>query len=40
MAAPGVLALKNGSFLMGYRYTGPDFGSATIAEIEHLTAMV
>jgi type IV secretion system protein VirB4 len=39
MAAPGVLALKNGSFLMGYRYTGPDFGSASAAEIEHLTAM-
>jgi hypothetical protein len=40
MAAPGVLALKNGSFLMGYRCAGPDFGSATVEEIEHLTAMV
>jgi type IV secretion system protein VirB4 len=39
MAAPGVIALKNGSYMMGYRYTGPDFGSATRAEIEHLTAM-
>lgn len=39
MAAPGVVALKNGSFLMGYRYKGPDFESATKVEIEHLAAM-
>ena len=39
MAAPGVAALKNGSFLMGYRYKGPDFESATKAEVEHLAAM-
>lgn len=39
MAAPGVAALKNGSFLMGYRYKGPDFESATKIEVEHLAAM-
>ena len=39
MAAPGVVALKNGSFLMGYRYKGPDFESATKVEVEHLAAM-
>ena len=39
MAAPGVVALKNGSFLMGYRYKGPDFESATKIEVEHLAAM-
>ena len=39
MAAPGVVALKNGSFLIGYRYKGPDFESATKVEIEHLAAM-
>ena len=38
MAAPGVVALKNGSFLMGYRYKGPDFESATKIEVEHLAA--
>ena len=39
MAAPGVLSLKNGSYMVAYRYTGPDLGSATTEEIEHLTAM-
>lgn len=39
MAAPSVLALKNGSYLMAYRYTGPDYESATKEEIEHLSAM-
>ena len=39
MAAPGVLALKNESFMMAYRYMGPDFESATKTEIEHLSAM-
>jgi type IV secretion system protein VirB4 len=39
MAAPGVLAMKNGSYLMGYRYKGPDMESATKTETEHLSAM-
>lgn len=39
MVAPGVLALKNGSYLVGWRYTGPDYESATKEEIEHLSAM-
>ena len=39
MAAPGVLALKNGSYMIGYRYTGPDLGSSSVEEIEHLSAM-
>jgi type IV secretion system protein VirB4 len=40
MAAPGVLALKNGSFVVGYLYEGPDMESASVEEIEHLHAMV
>jgi type IV secretion system protein VirB4 len=39
MAAPGILAMKNGSFLTGYLCEGPDLESATVAEIEHLHAM-
>ncbi len=39
MAAPGVLAMKNGSYLIGFLYKGPDLESATKVEIEHLSAM-
>lgn len=39
MAAPGVVELKNGSYLLGYRYIGPDFESSTREEIEHISAM-
>ena len=39
MVSPGVLALKNGAFLVGYLYEGPDMESASVEEIEHLHAM-
>lgn len=39
LAEPGVLALKNGAYMVGYQFAGPDFESATVAEIQHLTAM-
>jgi type IV secretion system protein VirB4 len=39
MAAPGVAALKNGSYMAGWLYEGPDLESATVEEIEHLHAM-
>jgi type IV secretion system protein VirB4 len=36
---PGVVAMKNGSYLIGYLCEGPDLESATMEEIEHLHAM-
>ncbi|MDR3230130.1 MAG: hypothetical protein LBT65_01705 [Synergistaceae bacterium] len=36
---PGVVAMKNGSYLVGYFCEGPDLESATVEEIEHLHAM-
>jgi type IV secretion system protein VirB4 len=39
MTAPGVVTMKNGSFLIGYFYEGPDLESAAAEDIEHLHAM-
>ncbi|MCL2009670.1 MAG: hypothetical protein FWG71_03880 [Synergistaceae bacterium] len=39
MAAPGIAAMKNGSYMIGWLYEGPDLESATAEEIEHLHAM-
>jgi type IV secretion system protein VirB4 len=35
----GVIALKNGSYMMGYLYEGKDFESTTKEEVEHISAM-
>jgi type IV secretion system protein VirB4 len=39
MAAPGIPAMKNGSFLIAFLCEGPDLESAAPEEIEHLHAM-
>jgi len=40
MVSPGVMLLKDGAFLGGYRYRGPDMESATDREIEYLSARI
>ncbi|HST62738.1 MAG TPA: hypothetical protein VLK84_28790, partial [Longimicrobium sp.] len=39
-AAPGVVQLKDGAFLTGFRYRGPDTASATNAELNALSAQI
>ncbi|MDR1740622.1 MAG: DUF87 domain-containing protein [Synergistaceae bacterium] len=38
MLEPGVMLLKNGSYLAGFLYRGPDLESATVADAEWLSA--
>jgi type IV secretion system protein VirB4 len=38
MVEPGIMLLKNGSYLMGFLYQGPDIESSTVWEAEHLSS--
>lgn len=40
LASEGVIEMKNGSFLAGFWYTGPDLESATKEEVEALSAYI
>ncbi len=36
---PEIMKLKNGSYMIGFYYQGPDLESASVAEVEHLSKM-
>lgn len=40
MAAPGIAALKDGSFMAGFQYAGPDLASSGLEELDALNGRV